>query len=243
MTPASAQPLSLTDYDAYLFDLDGVITPTVDVHRQAWKETFDEVFLSLGATPYQDADYFVSLDGRPRFEGVAALLATRGLVLPLGTDDADGLDTVQGIGIQKNRRFIEVLERDGIAAYPGTLLLLDRLEELGASLAVVSSSRNAEPVLRAAGLRDRFPVVVDGVVAAREGLGGKPSPDTYLRAASALSADPARSVVLEDAASGVAAGRNGGFGCVVGVDRGAGASALLDAGAHLVVNDLEELVA
>lgn len=233
----------LTDYNAYLFDLDGVITPTVDVHRLAWRETFVEVFSEFGVAPYVDADYFASLDGRPRFEGVAVLLATRGLKLPLGSDSDDATDTVRGIGNRKNRRFIEVLERDGIAAYPGTLRLLDRLDALGSSLAVVSSSRNAEPVLRAAGLRDRFPVVVDGVVAARDGLAGKPSPDTYLRAASDLRVDPARCVVLEDAASGVLAGKNGEFGRVVGVDRGAGATALLQAGAHLVVDDLEELLA
>ena len=243
MTPASPQLLHLSDFDAYLFDLDGVVTPTVDVHRRAWAETFAEVFSAFGANAYREADYFASLDGRPRFEGVEVLLATRGIVLPLGEDDDDGLETVRGIGNRKNRVFTEVLERDGIAVYPGTRRLLDRLDELGSALAIVSSSRNAEAVLRAAGVRDRFPVVVDGVVAARERLPGKPEPDTFLRAARLLSADPARSVVLEDAASGVAAGRNGGFARVVGVDRGAGASALRDAGAHLVVQDLEELVA
>ncbi|UOQ60559.1 beta-phosphoglucomutase family hydrolase [Leucobacter rhizosphaerae] len=243
MTPASVQPLHLTDYDAYLFDLDGVITPTVEVHRRAWAETFAEVFSARAVAPYVDADYFASLDGRPRFAGVEVLLATRGIVLPEGSDLDDGLDTVRGIGHRKNRVFTEVLERDGIAAYPGTLRLLDRLDALGAMLGVVSSSRNAEAVLRAAGLRDRFRVVVDGEVAAREHLPGKPAPDTFLRAAQLLSVDPARSVVLEDAASGIAAGRAGGFACVVGVDRGAGAAALSDAGAHIVVQDLEELVA
>lgn len=243
MTTASTQFLDLAAFDAYLFDLDGVITPTVDVHRRAWHETFDEVFSALGVAPYADSDYFDSLDGRPRFEGVAVLLAARGVVLPEGAPDADDLTSVRGIGNRKNRVFTEVLERDGIHAYPGTLHLLERLVELGASVAVVSSSRNAEPVLRAAGLRERFPVVVDGVVAEREGLPGKPEPDTYLRAALLLGVDPSRCVVLEDAASGVAAGKNGGFGCVVGVDRGAGETALREAGAHLVVRDLEELVA
>lgn len=243
MTSASTQHLDLATFDAYLFDLDGVITPTVDVHRRAWQETFDEVFSALGAMPYAESDYFDSLDGRPRFEGVAVLLAARGIELPEGAPDADDLTSVRGIGNRKNRVFTEVLERDGIDAYPGTLRLLERLDVLGAAVAVVSSSRNAEPVLRAAGLRDRFPVVVDGVVAEREGLAGKPEPDTYVRAARLLGADPSRCVVLEDAASGVAAGKNGAFGCVVGVDRGAGEEALRAAGAHLVVSDLEELVA
>ena len=243
MTPPPTQLLDLATFDAYLFDLDGVITPTVDVHRRAWQETFDGVFLAFGAAPYADSDYFDSLDGRPRFEGVAVLLAARGIVLPEGAADADDLTSVRGSGNRKNRVFTEVLERDGIEAYPGTLHLLERLGELGAAVAVVSSSRNAEPVLRAAGLRERFPVVVDGVVAEREGLPGKPEPDTYLRAALLLRADPSRCVVLEDAASGVAAGKNGDFGCVVGVDRGAGATALREAGARLVVRDLAELVA
>lgn len=243
MTPAPTQPLNLAAFDAYLFDLDGVITPTVDVHRRAWQETFDELFSALGLAPYADSDYFDSLDGRPRFEGVAVLLAARGTVLPEGAPDADDLTSVRGIGNRKNRVFTEVLERDGIDAYPGTLHLLERLAELGAAVAVVSSSRNAEPVLRAAGLRDRFPVVVDGVVAEREGLAGKPEPDTYVRAARLLGVDPSRSVVLEDAASGVAAGKNGAFGRVIGVDRGAGEAALREAGAHVVVHDLEELVA
>ena len=243
VTPAPTQLFDLASFDAYLFDLDGVITPTVDVHRRAWQETFDEVFSAQGVAPYADSDYFDSLDGRPRFEGVAVLLAARGIALPEGAADADDLTSVRGIGNRKNRVFTEVLERDGIDAYPGTLRLLVRLDALGAAVAVVSSSRNAEPVLRAAGLRERFPVVVDGVVAERDGLSGKPEPDTYLRAAHLLGVDPSRCVVLEDAASGVAAGTNGAFGRVVGVDRGAGEAALRDAGAHVVVSDLEELVA
>ena len=229
-------------YDAYLFDLDGVITPTVVLHRRAWQETFDRLFAAHGAAPYAESDYFASLDGRPRFEGVAALLAARGIALPEGEDGDDGLETVRGVGNRKNRAFVEVLERDGIEAYPGTVRLLDRLRALGKPLAVVSSSRNAEPVLRAAGLRGRFAAVVDGVVAEAEGLPGKPAPDTFLRAAELLGAPPERSAVFEDAASGVAAARAGGFGLVVGVDRGAGADALAAAGADPVVHDLEELV-
>lgn len=239
----------IESFDAYLFDLDGVITPTVLLHRRAWRETFDRVFAAVGAEPYRESDYFDSLDGRPRFEGVAALLRAREIELPEGVEgaegaeatDADDLGTIRGIGTAKNRIFAEMLERDGIDPYPGTVALIDRLAAAGKPLAVVSSSRNAEQVLRAARLRDRFEAVVDGVVAAAEGLPGKPAPDTFLRAAELLGAAPERAVVFEDAASGVEAGRRGGFGLVVGVDRGAGRAALEAAGAHLIVEDLGEL--
>lgn len=228
-------------FEAYLFDLDGVITPTVLLHRRAWRETFDQVFAAAGAAPYLESDYFDSLDGRPRFEGVASLLSARRISLPEGGEHDVSFDSVRGIGNAKNRLFTEMLERDGIDAYSGTVALIERLESAGKSLAVVSSSRNAEAVLRAAGLRDRFAVVVDGVVAAVEGLPGKPAPDTFLRAAELLGVRPEYAVVFEDAASGVEAGRAGGFGLVVGVDRGAGRSTLESAGAHIVVSDLEEL--
>jgi len=226
-------------FEAYLFDLDGVVTPTVMLHRRAWQETLDQLFARLGQAPYREAEYFASLDGRPRFAGVAALLASRGIELPEGSDADDGFDTVKGIGNRKNRAFAEVLARDGIEPYPGTMRLLDRLA--GRPLGIVSSSRNAEQVLAAAGIRDRFAALVDGVVAAREGLAGKPAPDTFLRGAELLGAAPGRTVVFEDAGSGVAAARAGGFGLVVGVDRGAGAAALNEAGADLVVEDLGEL--
>ncbi|MBL5973082.1 MAG: HAD family hydrolase [Candidatus Leucobacter sulfamidivorax] len=239
----------IESFDAYLFDLDGVITPTVLLHRRAWRETFDRVFAAVGAEPYRESDYFDSLDGRPRFEGVAALLRARGIELPEGVEDAEGaeatdaddLGTIRGIGTAKNRIFAEMLERDGIDPYPGTVALIDRLAAAGKPLAVVSSSRNAEQVLRAARLRGRFAAVVDGVVADVEGLPGKPAPDTFLRAVELLGAAPERAVVFEDAASGVEAGRRGGFGLVVGVDRGAGRAALETAGAHLIVEDLGEL--
>ncbi|WP_053388090.1 HAD family hydrolase [Leucobacter japonicus] len=230
-------------YDAYLFDLDGVITPTVELHKRAWQETFDAFFAARGEVPYAEREYFASLDGRPRFAGVAALLAARGIALPEGEPTDNGFTSVQGIGNRKNLAFVEVLERDGIDAYPGSLRLLDHLAERGAPLAVVSSSQNAEAVLRAAGLRDRFRAVVDGVVSAHEGLPGKPAPDTYLRGAELLGAAVDRTVVFEDAESGVAAGRAGAFGLVVGVDRGAGREALIASGADIVVADLEELLA
>ena len=231
---------------AHLFDLDGVVTPTAEVHMRAWATMFEEFLTSRGvAAPYTEADYFEHVDGRPRYDGVRAVLASRGLEVPEGedVDPADqpaGAETVRGLGNRKNDLVLELLRRDGVSAYPGTVAYLDSLGAR-ARLAIVSSSRNAEEVLRAAGLRERFEHVVDGNVAAAEHLPGKPAPDTFLRAAALLGVEPADAAVYEDAVSGVAAGAAGGFGAVVGVDRGAGREELAAAGASLVVADLEEL--
>ena len=231
---------SLDSYSAVLFDLDGVITPTADIHMHAWRVMFTEVFAEKGvAEPYTDDDYYRYLDGKQRFEGVAGVLESRGIRLPLGTpDDAPSLDTVGGVGNRKNDVFTRVLEEDGIAPYPGSLVLVDELTAQGAAMAVVSSSKNARWVLTAAELVDRFPIIVDGVVAAEEGLGSKPLPDMFLFAAAKLGVDPATAVVFEDAISGVAAAHAGGFGLVVGVDRGVGAQALREVGADIVIDDL-----
>ena len=241
----SSERLAFFDAAAVLFDLDGVITPTAEVHMRAWARMFEQLFRDRGVqSPYTDQDYFQHLDGRPRYEGVAALLASRGIEVPWGDpDDADDADTVCGIGNRKNAFFSALLEAEGIAAYPGSLAVLDRLAALGIPAAVVSSSKNAVPVLAAAHLADRFPVIVDGVVAHDEGLPGKPQPDIFLAGAARLQVDPANAVVVEDAISGVAAGAAGGFGLVVGVDRGVGSEALRDAGADLVVGDLADLLA
>jgi HAD superfamily hydrolase (TIGR01509 family) len=171
------------------------------------------------------------------------MLATRDITLPEGSpDDPPEAETVCGLGNRKNALFSAILETDGVQPYPGSVHALDRLRERSVPVAVVSSSRNAPAVLAAAGLRERFDVVVDGAVAAADGLAGKPAPDTYVAAARRLGVDPGHAVVVEDAVSGVAAGRAGSFGLVVGVDRGVGEQALLDAGADVVVSDLAELV-
>lgn len=234
----------LTGYDAVLFDLDGVLTPTADVHMHAWKLMFTELFAAWGVTkPYLDEDYFLYLDGMQRYEGVSRLLASRGIELPWGSpEDAPTAETVCGVGNRKNIAFAETLARDGVDPYPGSVAMLDALDAAGVPKAVVSSSKNAEAVLTAAGLRERFGVVVDGAVAEVEGLPSKPAPDMFLLGATRLGVDPARAVVVEDAASGVAAGAAGRFGLVLGVDRGAGADALLAAGANVVVSDLSELL-
>ena len=226
------------DLDAVLFDLDGVITPTAEVHMRAWSDMFNEFLASWDGpgdtAPYTDVDYFAHVDGKPRYDGVRDLLTSRGIPAPE--------DRVVALGDRKNDAFTVVLERDGVEAYPGSVRLLDHLEALGTPLGVVSSSANAPAVLTAAGLLGRFRTVVSGAVATELGLPGKPAPDTFLHAASELGATPARAVVLEDAVSGVRAGRAGRFGHVVGVDRGAGEQALREAGADVVVADLAELV-
>jgi beta-phosphoglucomutase family hydrolase len=233
-----------SDYDAALFDLDGVITPTAEVHRRAWAEMFDGFLAARGVEErYTDDDYYRYVDGKPRYDGVRSFLESRGIELPEGEpDDGPDEETVAGLGNRKNALFEQILERDGVEAYPGSVTLLDHLAEQGTQMAVVSSSRNAPKVLRAAGLIDRFPVIVDGAVAAERRLAGKPAPDTFLLAAQQLDVEPSRAVVLEDATSGVAAGHAGRFGLVVGVDRGAGADALREHGADTVVDDLDELV-
>ena len=232
------------DYDAALFDLDGVLTPTADVHMLAWQKMFSAFLSSRGVTePYTETDYFDYVDGKPRYDGVRSFLMSRGIELPDGDPgDDSSAETVCGLGNRKNDAFSAVLAEDGVQAYPGSVALLDHLAELGVKIAVVSSSRNAPAVLTAAGLRDRFEVVVDGNVASERGLLGKPSPQTFVAAAEELGAPIERAVVLEDALSGVAAGHAGHFGLVVGVDRGVGADRLRQAGADVVVEELDELV-
>lgn len=245
MASAPDRPTAVLDgFDAVLFDLDGVLTPTAVVHMHAWARLFAPLLTEHQAEPYTDADYFAYIDGKPRYDGVRSLLVSRGIDLPWG-DPSDSPDTrsVCGLGNRKNAVFTEVLESEGVTPYPGSVRLVDALIAAGRHVAVVSSSRNAVPVLAAAGLTDRFGVVVDGLVAAERGLAGKPDPATYLDAAAQLGVPHERAVVVEDAESGVASGRAGAFGLVVGVNRGAGAATLMEQGADLVVDDLDELVA
>lgn len=234
---------TLSTIRAFLFDLDGVITPTAEVHRRAWAALFTAEFDSRGAAPYTEADYFEHLDGKPRFDGVRDVLASRGVVLPEGSpEDAPELETVAGLGNRKNVHFARLLDSEGVAAYPGSLELLEECTRREIDAAIVTSSRNGKRVLTAAGLNNRFEVIVDGVHSAALGLPGKPAPDTYLRAALELGIPSAECAVVEDALSGVAAGAAGDFGLVIGVDRGVGTQALVESGADLVVTDLAELI-
>lgn len=232
------------DYAAALFDLDGVLTPTAEVHMRAWQDLFVDFLTKRGVVdqPYVEKDYFDHIDGKPRYDGVRSFLTSRGIQLSEG-DPADGpeLETVCGLGNRKNAFFAAALADEGVQPYPGSVVLLDFLAGRGVEMAVVSSSRNAPAVLEAAGLAERFDLVVDGSVSAQEGLAGKPSGETYTFAARRLAVPVERTVVFEDALSGVAAGRDGRFGLVVGVDRGVGAARLTEAGADLVVTDLAEL--
>lgn len=234
----------LTTFDAVLFDLDGVLTPTAEVHMHAWQTMFEELFEAWGIEPpYTEADYFEYLDGKKRYDGVASLLRSRDVEVPWGSPDDDPAEnTVCGIGNRKNEAFARVLRAEGIGPYEGSLRLVDRLVAADVPVAVVSSSKNAEEVLAAAGIRDRFAVVMDGVIAERDGLASKPAPDVFVEAARMLGVDPARSAAVEDALSGVRSAVAGGFGLVVGVDRGVGADALREAGAHVVVDDLSAFV-
>jgi beta-phosphoglucomutase family hydrolase len=231
---------------AFLFDLDGVVTDTAAVHAAAWKALFDPFLRSWAAThgePFVPldpvADYRASIDGKERSAGVASFLASRGITLPAGhPDDDPAALTVAALGKRKDAAFLRVVETDGVRVFPDAVVLLDAVRAAGASTAVVSASRNCEMVLRRVGLLDRFDARVTGIELAAWDLPGKPAPDSFLRAAALLGVEPARAVVLEDAVAGVAAGRAGGFGLVVGVDRGGAAAGLAAAGADVVVGDL-----
>jgi len=230
--------------DGVLFDLDGVLTPTAEVHMRAWQSVFDDVFQQWGITPaYTEVDYYAYVDGKQRSDGVASVLRSRNVEIPWG-DVADDptAETVCGIGNRKNAAFAAALRSAGISPFAGSVALLEVLREARVPMGVVSSSKNAEEVLTTAGIRDFFTVVVDGVVAHRLGLGSKPAPDMFREGARALGVDPATSVAVEDAISGVASASVAGFATVVGVDRGAGPEALREAGATCVIDDLARLV-
>lgn len=222
-------------HDLVLFDLDGVLTPTADVHRVAWGRLFAD-------HDFTDDDYLRYIDGRSRYDGVRTFLASRGLSLSEGNPvDHPGDTTVCALGNRKDALFREMLERDGVAPYADALDLLDRLDRAGVGAAVVSSSRNAGPVLEAAGLRQRFEIVVDGVVIESEGIAGKPDPAPFALAAERAGVPRDRALVIEDAESGVAAGATGGFAIVIGVDRVGAREALLAAGANVVVDELTQV--
>jgi beta-phosphoglucomutase family hydrolase len=239
----------LAGFRAVLFDLDGVLTDTASIHSECWKRMFDDYLRQHADSTGQPfvefdiaGDYHRYVDGKPRYDGVRSFLASRGIELPDG-DPADppGYATVCALGNRKNALVNEVLERDGVEPYPGSIRLLDELETAGVHMAIVSSSKNAPTVLAAAGIAERFETVVDGTVAAESGLPGKPAPDTFLDAARRLGVAREEAVVFEDAISGVQAGRKGRFGLVIGVARADNADALSAAGADLVVTDLGEL--
>ena len=237
------------NFDAVLFDLDGVLTATAKLHAAAWKQTFDE-FLKRRADAQQQIfvpfdivdEYRQYVDGKPRFDGVQSFLASRGIDLPYGAPtDPSSAETICGLGNLKDKLVNEIMATKGVEAYPGSVKATDFLKEQGYKTAVVSSSENCAAVLKAARIESLFEVRVDGLVAAELSLPGKPEPDMFLAAARQLGVEAKRAIVVEDAIAGVQAGKRGGFGLVIGVARAGNADALKQYGADLVVGDLEEL--
>ncbi len=248
MTPVLGLPDSI---HGLLFDMDGVLTQTAVVHAEAWKQAFD-AFLRRRAEaqgghfePFdKDKDYDEYVDGKPRLDGVRSFLESRDIKLPEGSaDDASDAETVNGVGNKKNEILLELIHRDGVKPYEGSVRYVHAALEQGLRVAVVSSSTNTHDVLAAAGIADLFEKVIDGHTVTEDHLNGKPAPDSYLAGADAISVEPAHAAVFEDALSGVEAGANGHFGAVVGVDRVGQGEALRAHGATIVVTDLAELLA
>lgn len=248
MTVQARVILHSCDWDAALFDMDGVLTDTARLHIDAWKRLFDN-FLSRHAAASGEAlvpfdtrtDYLAYVDGRPREDGVRLFLASRGIKLPEGSEtDPDDAETIDALSRRKDDMFLHALQA-GVDPLPGAEELLLELRRLGIGTAVVSSSRNCAAVLEAAGLAQHVDIRIDGLDAIKLGLPGKPAPDLFLEAARRLNAAPARSILFEDALAGVQAGRSAGFGQVVGVDLSDHAPALLSHGADVVVGDLSDV--
>jgi beta-phosphoglucomutase family hydrolase len=235
---------------ACLFDLDGVLTDTAKVHAAAWKQMFDAYLQDRAKRTGQslasfDAkqDYDEHVDGKPRYDGVRSFLAARGIELPEGSpDDPPDRETICGLGNRKNEIVLRMIRKDGVDPYPGSVRYLEAAVEAGLRRAVVSSSTNCQDVLEAAGIEHYLEARIDGAVAERERLKGKPAPDTFLAGARALGVEPSEAAVFEDALAGVEAGRAGSFGFVVGVDRVGQADALRAHGADTVVTDLADLL-
>jgi beta-phosphoglucomutase family hydrolase len=247
---SSSHVIVRRDYDAVIFDLDGVITQTATLHKFAWKTRFDDFLKQYAARIGEsqqcfdtDSDYRLYIDGKARYDGVTSFLASRGITLPYGNPD-DGADreTVCGLGNKKNALYLELLKSRGVEVYSSTVDRIHELRKKKFATAVVSASRNCAEVLEAAHLSDLFDTRVDGIDLERMHLRGKPEPDSFLEAARRIGVNPARAVVVEDAIAGVEAGRKGGFGRVTGVDRTGHADALQAAGADVVVADLAQLI-
>jgi beta-phosphoglucomutase family hydrolase len=248
--PNSKRVIRRKEYDAVLFDLDGVITNTAAMHATCWKKMFDK-YLQKRSTQRGEsfrpfdlaADYRLYVDGKPRFDGVRDFLTSRGIQLPEGTpDDSSDAETVRGLGKRKNALVSEIIEGEGVEPYAGSVQLIHQLRRNGFKIAVVTSSENCTAVLKSTKLDAVFDARIDGDIIETQHLAGKPAPDTFLMATKLLGVEPRRTVVIEDAISGIQAGISGNFGLVIGVARKGNAEELRHHGAHLVVNDLSELV-
>jgi beta-phosphoglucomutase family hydrolase len=247
---AGLTPVLPEDISACLFDLDGVLTQTAKVHAAAWKDMFDAFLLDRSkqtGQPFRPfeitTDYAEYVDGRLRQDGVRAFLASRGITLPEGSaDDPPTASTVHGLGTRKNVLVLELIRRDGVEVYEGSVQFVEAVRDAGLRRAVVSASKNCQEVLAAAGIESLFEVRIDGIAPADGRLRGKPAPDMFLAAAAVLGVEPRHCAVFEDAVAGVEAGRAGAFGWVIGVDRVGQADDLRSHGADTVVGDLSELL-
>lgn len=241
--------LSHRDYDAVLFDLDGVLTKTARVHAAAWEKLFNAFLKQRAArtgepfVPFSiNADYYQYVDGKPRYDGVASFLESRGIDLPFGSpDDGPGAETIHGLGKLKDQYFTEQLEQRGVEVFEPAIALVRTLRAQDIKTAVVSSSNNCAAVLKAAGIAQLFDARVDGIDIAHLNLKGKPAPDAFLEGARRLKTESTRAVIVEDAIAGVEAGRAGGFGCVIGVDHGGRSQALREFGADVIVSNLAQV--
>ena len=233
--------------NACLFDLNGVLTDTAELHEAAWKQTFDAILTERkgpDAAPFTEHDYIEHVDGRSRADGVRDFLTSRGITLPEGSpDDPPTADTVHGVGNRKDALVRSIIEERGVRPFPGSRRYLEAVRAAGLPIGVVTSSANGASVLDAADLSRFVQARVDGLEIVRQKLRGKPEPDAFLAGARALQVEPGAAAVFEDALAGVEAGRAGGFGHVVGVDRTGQAEALRAHGADVVVSDLAELLA
>jgi trehalose 6-phosphate phosphatase len=242
--------IDLNRYQAVILDMDGVITRSARAHAASWKRMFDEYLQQRARRggseykPFDDKeDYYRYVDGKPRYEGAQSFLESRGISLTYGSpDDPPDRETVCGLGNRKNRYFREYLSSHGVESYQSTVSFVKEMKQKRKRVAVISSSENAKAVLKAAGVLGLFHVIVDGVDSARLNLKGKPEPDIFLEAARRLKVSPGNAIVIEDALSGVEAGKAGGFALVIGIDRSGQNTGLRSHGADIVVSDLSEIV-
>ena len=227
--------ISHSDFEAVIFDLDGVVTQSARIHAQAWKEMFDRFLSERGEPPFDiERDYYTYVDGKPRFDGIRSFLESRGIEV----DE----EKIRQMGEWKNTLFLKRLNEDGVDIYQTTIKLIQDLKKNGVKSAIISSSKNCGPILKSAGIETLFDVQVDGIKSQKMQLEGKPAPDIFLQAAEELKVAPQKAVVIEDSLAGVRAGKSGGFGLVIGVDRSNQAERLKNNGADLVVSDLSEVI-
>lgn len=235
-------------YKAVILDMDGVITKSAQAHFGAWKQMFDDYLRERAARrneefiPFTEQDYYRYVDGKPRYDGTKSFLESRDISLPRGRpDDPPGKETVCGLGNRKNRYFLAYLKKNGVESYQSSEDFIKSIKSRNTAVALISSSRNARAVLESAGVKKLFNVIVDGMDAEKHDLNGKPAPDIFLEAAKRLGVNPGESIVVEDAISGVEAGKAGGFGLVIGIDRSGKNKELKKRGADIVVKDLSQI--